>query len=144
MLSLVVLMYTAAAVYAQPQEVAVSSASIASVQAAMGPARVEAAKDILPQLATINNLSESSTASFLKTQHDMDVMLNGQFVYSCFRGGFNEVTQQASPEAVMIANAFGPAGGTDPATGQAFVLHSRPSATRKLYLDFRGCDLSKC
>jgi hypothetical protein len=140
-------LHNAAVLCALADEVAVSAAQIASVQQATGSARLDVAQQlgVVGKLASINGLGEALASSILATQQDLQVSSNGRFYYSCFKGDAANVSAAAHQHAeVKAANAVGPAGGDDPSADRAFLLHSRPSSTKKIYLDFTGCDLSKC
>ena len=162
-LALVMLLLRGSTVMAQ-DAVAIPSAEITSLQAATGSERLALARDlgVLGKVATLNGLSESYTASLLATQKDLTVLANGGLRYSCTHG--IPVAKRSTVKAAEVRPAapvpvcrgagvrVSQDGGCPddeptvppPPPGLAFALHSRLSATKKIYLDFTGCDLSKC
>ena len=76
---------------------------------------------------------------------------SGAVSYGCHLGAAHDPMMHEVPNMVGTANSAGAsgaraapmptdnsyAGAIDPA--DAFVLHSRPRATRKIFLEFRGC-----
>jgi hypothetical protein len=79
-------------VTAEPDGVSISAVQIASLLEAQGSARLDAAKELglLGKLAAVNGIEEAATASMLATQNDLEIMPDGSFFYSCFKGDLHE------------------------------------------------------
>ncbi|MCW2761809.1 MAG: hypothetical protein JWR85_2010 [Marmoricola sp.] len=92
-----------------------------------GRAAVQALGTHLAGVAQSNGLSSARLTSLLRNDHTAWVSREGQ-VY--FQEDAPEASTSATPAAATVAPAY--------PTSQTFLLHSRPGATRKIYLDFNG------
>lgn len=103
---------------------------------AMGSASMIPARDVpaalganLPQVAANYGRTPEEFRDMLQEDHDLYMNRRGQLVYAC----------ATLANAAGKENAGAPPSGVPPyPVADTFKLHSRPSATKKIYLDFNG------
>jgi hypothetical protein len=141
----------AAATAAKPTGTALSHPDVLAVAAIAGvqPDAVEAATILTGR--TAQQLQEQ-----LQRDQSASLTSSGAVVYACNlhgHGHSHTAASAARPAAVTanLATILGPAGASEGVTaaavtedhdvplGEAFYLHSMPSASRKIFLQFQGC-----
>lgn len=99
---------------------------------AAGEAAITALADELPAVARHYGLSAERLTKLLREDHDLRVDRQGRLLFA---------DSHLPDPALAPAPAPAPAGGTQSSllpVEQTFFLHSRPNATRKIFLDFDG------
>ena len=96
-----------------------------------GRAAVRALGTKLPAVARLNDLSSARLTTLLTTDHTAWISPTGRLFFQ-----EDEVaeTTTASTSAATVAPAY--------PTSETFTLHSRPGATRKIFLDFDGATVT--
>lgn len=125
-----------------------------------GQAAVDALGDRLPAVAARNGLSSSRLTRILTEDRTAWIAEDGQMFYreempaAAMEAPADETEPPTppgeppavdiSPEATEASTGSGVGSSTTPAypTSQTFTLHSRPGATKQIFLDFDGTDLS--
>ncbi len=105
-----------------------SGPSITLPAPARGAAAVQAIGARLPEVARRHALSPERLRKLFETDHDLWVDRAGGLLFA----------DSHTPVEAAGADSGGIVGDPLVPTEQTFVLHSRPSATRKIYLDFTG------
>jgi autotransporter-associated beta strand protein len=107
---------------------------------ARGEAAIAALGARLPEVAAFHGKSPQQLREVFRADHSLWVDPEGQLLYACefecADCGHAKTAETAAAE--LIAESIAP---TDPSpydTSQAFLLHSRPGASRVIYLDFDG------
>ena len=98
-----------------------------------GKAAIKALGSRLPAVAASAGWSTSKLRSVLTSDHTAYVSETGRVFYR-----EDDLTAEATADPQTSATTVAPAF----PTSQTFLLHSHPSSTRKIYLDFDGADVS--
>lgn len=95
----------------------------------------------LLEMAAQHHQDPDELAALLARDSALGVAPGGLLLYSCASDGDEHAHEHvhAHPESDHVAAAGLTGGHTDPDSSNAFSLHSRPGASHKIHLAFRGC-----
>lgn len=98
---------------------------------------IEALGTRLPEVAAFYGKTPEQLQEQLKADHCLKVNRRGELFYACPLHAAPNPTEPSNESAASVAS-IGPTDIGPFDTSQAFLLHSRPGASRVIYLDFDG------